>query len=64
MHFSKGNMETSLGTVFCDVFGDEKQFMLDDFNEKNSGLSGYKLNFTLTVISEIWHQVNHLPGKK
>ncbi len=34
MHFSKGNMETSLGTVFCDVFGDEKQFMLDDFNEK------------------------------
>ncbi len=26
--------------------------MLDDFNEKNSGFSGCKLNFTLTVHSE------------
>ncbi len=33
MHFSKGKMETSLGTVFRDVFGDEKLFILDDFNE-------------------------------
>ncbi len=27
-------METSLGTVFHDVFGDEKLFIFDDFNEK------------------------------
>ncbi len=33
MHFSKGKMETSLGTVFHDVFGDENLFMLDEFNE-------------------------------
>ncbi len=34
MHFSKGKMETSLGTVFHDVFGDEMLFILDGFNEK------------------------------
>ncbi len=34
MHFSKGKMETSLGTVFHDVFGDEKLFIHDDFHEK------------------------------
>ncbi len=33
MHFSKTKVETSLGTVFHDVFGDENIFMLDDFNE-------------------------------
>ncbi len=33
MHFSKGKMETSLGTVFHDAFGDENLFMLDEFNE-------------------------------
>ncbi len=33
MHFSKGKMETSLGTVFHDVVGDENLFMLDKFNE-------------------------------
>ncbi len=33
MHFSKGKVETSLGTVFHGVFGDENLFMLDDFNE-------------------------------
>ncbi len=34
MHFSKGKMQSSLGTVFHDVFGDENLFTLDDFNEK------------------------------
>ncbi len=34
MHFSKGKMEISFFTVFHDVFGDEKLFILDDFNEK------------------------------
>ncbi len=33
MHFSKTNVEASLGTVFHDVFGDENLFMLDEFNE-------------------------------
>ncbi len=33
MHFSKGKFETSLGTVFHDIFGDENLFMLDEFNE-------------------------------
>ncbi len=33
MHFSKGKMETSLGTVFHDVFGDENLFMLENFYE-------------------------------
>ncbi len=33
MHFSKGKIETSLGTVFQDVFGDENLFMLEEFNE-------------------------------
>ncbi len=33
MHFSKGKMETSFGTVFHDVVGDENLFMLDEFNE-------------------------------
>ncbi len=33
MHFSKIKVETSLGTVFHDAFGDENLFMLDDFNE-------------------------------
>ncbi len=33
MHFSKGKMETSLGTVFDDVFRDENLLMLDDFKE-------------------------------
>ncbi len=33
MHFSKGKMETSLGTVFHDVFGDGNLFMHDKFNE-------------------------------
>ncbi len=33
MHFSKIKVETSLGTVLHDVFGDENLFMLDDFNE-------------------------------
>ncbi len=33
MHFSNGKMETSLGTVFHDVFGNEKLFMPNDFNE-------------------------------
>ncbi len=33
MHFSNGKMETSLGTVFHDIFGDENLFMLDDVNE-------------------------------
>ncbi len=47
-------MEISFGTVFHDAFGGENLFMLDDFNEKNSGFSGYKLNFTLTVPSEKW----------
>ncbi len=61
--FSKGKMETSLGTVFHDVFGDEKLFILDDFNDKISGFSGGKLNFTLKVLSEKWLQVPHLPGK-
>ncbi len=37
MHFSKGKMETSLDTVFHDVFGDEKLFMPDNFNEKFLG---------------------------
>ncbi len=32
MHFSKGKMETSLGTVFHDVFGEENAFF-NDFNE-------------------------------
>ncbi len=31
-------METSLGTVFHDVFGDEKLFMLDVFKEKFLGI--------------------------
>ncbi len=34
VHFSKGKMENSLGTVCDDVFGEENLFMLDDFNEK------------------------------
>ncbi len=34
MHFAKRKMETSLGTVFHDVFGDENLYVLDDFNEK------------------------------
>ncbi len=34
MHFSKGKMEISMGTVFHDVFGDGKLFMLDNFKEK------------------------------
>ncbi len=34
MHFSKGKKEISMGTVFHDVFGDEKLFMLDNCNEK------------------------------
>ncbi len=34
MHFSKGKLETSLGTGFRDVFGDENLFMLADFKEK------------------------------
>ncbi len=34
MHFSNGKMETSLGTVFHEVFGDENLFMLADFNDK------------------------------
>ncbi len=34
MHFSKGKMQSSLSTVFHDVFGDENLIMLDDFNEK------------------------------
>ncbi len=33
MHFSKGKMETSLGTVFQDVFLDENLFMLDELKE-------------------------------
>ncbi len=33
MHFSKGKIETSLGTVFHDIFGDENLFMSDEFNE-------------------------------
>ncbi len=40
MHFSKGKMETLLGTVFHDIFGDEKLFILDDFNEKFLDLVG------------------------
>ncbi len=34
MHCSKGKMETSLDTAFLDVFGVEKLFLHDDFNEK------------------------------
>ncbi len=30
MHFSKGKMETSLDTVFHDVFRNENLFMFDD----------------------------------
>ncbi len=63
MHFSKGKMETSFGTVFHDVVEDENLFMVDELNEKNSGFSGGKLNFTLTVLSEKWLQVAHLPRK-
>ncbi len=33
MHFSKGKIETSLGTVYHDAFGDENLLMLDDFIE-------------------------------
>ncbi len=33
MHFSKEKIDTSLVTVFHDVFGDENLFMLDNFNE-------------------------------
>ncbi len=33
MHFSKGKMESSLGTVFHDLFGGENLFILDEFNE-------------------------------
>ncbi len=33
MHFSKGKIETLLGTVYHDVFGNENLLMLDDFNE-------------------------------
>ncbi len=33
LHFSKGKMENLLGIIFHDVFGYEKLFMLDDFNE-------------------------------
>ncbi len=33
MHFSNGKIETSLGTVVLDVFGDENLFILDEFNE-------------------------------
>ncbi len=32
--FLKEKMEISMGTVFHDVFGDGKLFMLDNFNEK------------------------------
>ncbi len=53
-------MESSLGTVLHDVFGDENIWR---FERKICGLSAGKLNFTLTVFSEKWLQVSHLPGK-
>ncbi len=38
MHFSKAKIETSLGTAYHDVFGDENLFMLEDFNDNFLGL--------------------------
>ncbi len=34
MHFSKEKMETSLGTVFYDVFRDENLLIFDDYDDK------------------------------